>query len=213
MIVGFNTFLPPGYRIECSVSTADETGKGAGNNTITVTTPMGTTTRTQDIAGSEAKEVVTTKQEKPAATTTSQAQPATLNPERENAVAGTAFNAARGGTVYREIAAPALTRELSAGSRSRMNNPPVDPSLIPPPATALAAPPRTLGKPGDTLPVMEFNHAINYVNKIKTRFVKDPDTYKTFLEILQTYQKEARPIQEVCCSVPVSIAQSTDIEI
>lgn len=46
-------------------------------------------------------------------------------------------------------------------------------------------------------PVMEFNHAINYVNKIKNRFTKDPETYKTFLEILQTYQKETRPIQEV----------------
>lgn len=44
---------------------------------------------------------------------------------------------------------------------------------------------------------MEFNHAINYVNKIKNRFVDDPETYKTFLEILQTYQKETRPIQEV----------------
>lgn len=41
LIQGFNTFLPPGYRIEC----------GAGNdpNTIRVTTPMGTTV--QSIAG------------------------------------------------------------------------------------------------------------------------------------------------------------------
>lgn len=49
-------------------------------------------------------------------------------------------------------------------------------------------------------PVMEFNHAINYVNKIKNRFTKDPETYKAFLEILQTYQKEARPIREVSSS-------------
>lgn len=42
LIQGFNTFLPPGYRIEC----------GAGNdpNTIRVTTPMGTTV--QSITGS-----------------------------------------------------------------------------------------------------------------------------------------------------------------
>lgn len=45
--------------------------------------------------------------------------------------------------------------------------------------------------------MMEFNHAINYVNKIKNRYAKQPDTYKTFLEILQTYQKETKPIQEV----------------
>jgi len=35
------------------------------------------------------------------------------------------------------------------------------------------------------------------VNKIKNRFSNDPETYKQFLEILQTYQKEQRPIQDV----------------
>ena len=35
-----------------------------------------------------------------------------------------------------------------------------------------------------------FNHAISYVNKIKTRFASQPDIYKQFLEILQTYQRE-----------------------
>ncbi|KAG2220934.1 hypothetical protein INT45_010687, partial [Circinella minor] len=44
---------------------------------------------------------------------------------------------------------------------------------------------------------VEFNHAINYVNKIKNRYAGDPETYKQFLEILQTYQKERKPIQEV----------------
>ena len=43
LIQGFNTFLPPGYRIEC----------GAGNdpNTIRVTTPMGTTVQSITGAG------------------------------------------------------------------------------------------------------------------------------------------------------------------
>ncbi|KAH8913868.1 hypothetical protein BT69DRAFT_1189090, partial [Atractiella rhizophila] len=44
---------------------------------------------------------------------------------------------------------------------------------------------------------VEFNHAINYVNKIKTRYAHDARTYKEFLEILQTYQKDSKPIQEV----------------
>lgn len=35
---------------------------------------------------------------------------------------------------------------------------------------------------------VEFNHAINYVNKIKNRFQGQPDIYKAFLEILHTYQ-------------------------
>jgi len=44
---------------------------------------------------------------------------------------------------------------------------------------------------------VEFNHAINYVTTIKKRFQYSPDTYKKFLEILHTYQKEQRGIKEV----------------
>lgn len=43
----------------------------------------------------------------------------------------------------------------------------------------------------------EFNHAIQFVNKIKNRFAQETETYKQFLEILQKYQKEQRPYQEV----------------
>jgi len=49
--------------------------------------------------------------------------------------------------------------------------------------------------PGQQQPV-EFNHAINYVNKIKNRFQGQPDVYKQFLEILHTYQKDQRAIKE-----------------
>lgn len=60
-------------------------------------------------------------------------------------------------------------------------------------------------------PPVEFNHAINYVNKIKTRFAGDPSTYKVFLEILQTYQKEQRPIQEVYAQVTTLFASAPDL--
>lgn len=43
----------------------------------------------------------------------------------------------------------------------------------------------------------EFNHAIQFLNKIKVRFADEPDTYKQFLEILQTYQKEQRQLHDV----------------
>lgn len=52
---------------------------------------------------------------------------------------------------------------------------------------------------------MEFNHAINYVNKIKTRFSQQPDIYKAFLEILHTYQKEQRTIKAVCILLRYSV--------
>ncbi|XP_010642668.1 LOW QUALITY PROTEIN: paired amphipathic helix protein Sin3b [Fukomys damarensis] len=37
---------------------------------------------------------------------------------------------------------------------------------------------------------VEFNNAISYVNKIKTRFLDHPEIYRSFLEILHTYQRE-----------------------
>lgn len=65
LIQGFNTFLPPGYRIECSVSAPNEEG---ASNTITVTTPMGVTIRTQDVTGVEAREFVRSQPAQPAVT-------------------------------------------------------------------------------------------------------------------------------------------------
>ncbi|KAG4067430.1 hypothetical protein HA402_009667 [Bradysia odoriphaga] len=43
---------------------------------------------------------------------------------------------------------------------------------------------------------VEFNHAISYVNKIKIRFQTQPEKYKRFLEILHAYQKEQKIIKE-----------------
>jgi hypothetical protein len=44
---------------------------------------------------------------------------------------------------------------------------------------------------------LEFGQAINYVTKIKRRFVDQPHVYKQFLEILHMYQKQERNIKDV----------------
>eukprot|EP00178_Gracilaria_changii_P019033 TRINITY_DN55456_c0_g1_i1.p1 TRINITY_DN55456_c0_g1~~TRINITY_DN55456_c0_g1_i1.p1 ORF type:complete len:1939 (-),score=331.33 TRINITY_DN55456_c0_g1_i1:3234-9050(-) len=44
---------------------------------------------------------------------------------------------------------------------------------------------------------IEFEQAVSYVNKIKSRFAEDEAVYKDFLNILQTYQKEQKDITEV----------------
>ena len=44
---------------------------------------------------------------------------------------------------------------------------------------------------------MEFDNAIAYVTAIKKRFEHQPETYKAFLEVLHTYQREQKGIQEV----------------
>ena len=58
---------------------------------------------------------------------------------------------------------------------------------------------------------VEFNHAIGYVNKIKTRYQAFPDIYKSFLEILQTYQKESKPIGDVYAQVTSLFADAPDL--
>ncbi|KAM9917618.1 hypothetical protein OXX80_013216, partial [Metschnikowia pulcherrima] len=122
LIQGFNTFLPPGYKIECSLDPSDP-------NPIRVTTPTGTTTR-PNFNGSQ--------------------------------------SAGAGVTQWGEHNPPSQLAQYSQESQSA-------------------------GTGGQ----IEFNHAISYVNKIKTRFANQPDIYKQFLEILQTYQREQKPIGEV----------------
>ena len=58
---------------------------------------------------------------------------------------------------------------------------------------------------------VEFSHAISYVNKIKTRFNSEPNVYKQFLEILQTYQTDQKPIQEVYDQVTVLFQGAPDL--
>ena len=58
---------------------------------------------------------------------------------------------------------------------------------------------------------MEFDHAINYVTTIKKRFANEPETYKKFLEILHTYQKEQRGIKEVLEEVSVLFSDHSDL--
>ncbi|KIJ54309.1 hypothetical protein M422DRAFT_241559 [Sphaerobolus stellatus SS14] len=43
----------------------------------------------------------------------------------------------------------------------------------------------------------EFYQAIQYINRIKTRYADEPERYKRFLEILQDYQKEERHLPDV----------------
>lgn len=61
-------------------------------------------------------------------------------------------------------------------------------------AGAFASPSTSAVVPGKPI---EFEQAVTYVNKIKSRFSEDEDVYQTFLRILQTYQKDQKSIKEV----------------
>ncbi|ORY80409.1 hypothetical protein BCR37DRAFT_369309 [Protomyces lactucae-debilis] len=158
LVQGFNTFLPPGYRIECSSDPSDP-------NPIRVTTPQGTVNQVNGQHGGPTRFSAPVA---PGSTATGQGTWRTDDQYAQNAAYGMTM-----------VSQAANQGPPSNGSTGNLGN---------------------NGNGGEKKPV-EFNHAINYVNKIKTRFSNEPDTYKHFLEILQTYQKDARPIQEVYSQV------------
>lgn len=48
-------------------------------------------------------------------------------------------------------------------------------------------------------------------NKLQNRFAQQPEIYKQFLEILQTYQRDAKPIQEVYIAVTQLFSSASDL--
>ena len=267
LIQGFNTFLPPGYRIECSVDQNDA-------NMITVTTPSGTTTQSlggHGIAGAISR--------------MSKGAGADVGAPGGSGGSGAGAGAPPGapgaplthagpdapkprhpgahgapGAVHGDAYAPGLAHEydaplpppgLARGGAERPGGvlpPPRGAPTPPPPGGAAPGMGMYAGAPGGGAPLyeggargapgapgahhhgaalgggapgagsadgarppVEFNHAINYVNKIKQRFSGEPDTYKQFLEILQTYQKEQRPIHEVYAQVTVLFDHAQDL--
>ncbi|CAO3665162.1 unnamed protein product [Umbelopsis ramanniana] len=163
LISGFNTFLPPGYRIECSLDINDQ-------DVIKVTTPTGTTTTKGGALLHLSREGQT-----------SNGSPSYYGNTYEPATHPTSI-VHHGMPQYHEEAGP----HPGPGQQDQL-------------------PPDNRRAP------VEFNHAINYVNKIKNKFGNEPDTYKQFLEILQTYQKEQKPIQEVYAQVQILFKDATDL--
>ncbi|RCI04557.1 Transcriptional regulatory protein sin3 [Rhizopus stolonifer] len=171
LISGFNTFLPPGYRIECSTD-------AHLRDVIKVTTPTGTTSTTNG-------------------------EPLVLQSETVD-------------NRYYSSAMPVHYRS-SHGQLPSISayHPPPPPSSSSSQTRLPSQQHRSHSPPANDMNTrrapVEFNHAINYVNKIKNRFSNDPDTYKQFLEILQTYQKEQKPIQEVYAQVQILFNGANDL--
>ncbi|KAK1280748.1 Paired amphipathic helix protein Sin3-like 4 [Acorus gramineus] len=68
--------------------------------------------------------------------------------------------------------------------------------------------------PEDELPQkkpVEFEEAINFVNKIKSRFQNDEHVYKSFLDILNMYRKEHKNISEVYQEVAILFRDHPDL--
>ena len=104
---------------------------------------------------------------------------------------------------------PIETKTVNNGPRSGMIISPM-PNFIPQQQQPSQQLPTNVSMTAPQQPV-EFDHAINYVTTIKKRFASEPNTYKSFLEILHTYQKEQRGIKEVLDEVSRLFADHPDL--
>ncbi|CAK1548870.1 unnamed protein product [Leptosia nina] len=185
LIVGFNTFLPPGYKIEVqsngqvSVSMPSPTGLGVGvvpvgpvGNVTNV--PSGPHTPHGPVAGSGS--VLLGVHHAPA-----QPQLVHLLPVQQSVSQ----------VVHNLSVAPSAANTLHHISQAHQQ---IEAAAI---HHTSGGPTNTSGSHSTAAgqPV-EFNHAIEYVNKIKSRFSRQPDKYKRFLEILHAYQRGHRDVKE-----------------
>lgn len=204
LISGFNTFLPPGYRIECTTDERDR-------DIIKVTTPNGTTSTTSgeplNLQSENTASHLTTMDRYYNQTPPSPQQQ--QQPLYSSSSTGGGFRSSANGSLppissyhptSHHSSLPPSSRQTQSMTHQHQQQ--QDRSRSPQPPTT--------GGETRRAPV-EFNHAINYVNKIKNRFSTDPETYKQFLEILQTYQKEQKPIQEVYAQVQILFNGANDL--
>lgn len=195
LIQGFNTFLPPGYRIEVSNDPNEP-------NLITVTTPSGTTTQTSGGMGLlQDRDVVALGPH-----TMGQGFAGSSNPPYSSSPPpplGSRPPNPQTQPYQPQMSAP--FDNMSTG----LNSPAFHPLGASTNAAATflgglsTAHARSQGQMEPNRTQIEFNHAIHYLNKIKARYADDTNSYKQFLEILQTYQKEQTKLEDVCdASIP-----------
>lgn len=175
LISGFNTFLPPGYRIECSTDPHEP-------DLIRVTTPNGTTMTTGGRINMDSENAMLPRPyylhhqqpygmapppsnlPPPPPSSSSHHQP--LSSHHHSHYNGTPPSQLSSSSIMSSAGPPPPTSSSQYMSMGR-------PSTIPQPPTS----PTQTGKRSP----VEFNHAINYVNKIKVTSKKKCDDLNLLL--------------------------------
>ncbi|VDK50503.1 unnamed protein product [Anisakis simplex] len=246
LIVGFNTFLPPGFEVRLDgnkivisepsgrTQIVDEGRNEAATTQITnvVTAVCGTpsvvTSSTSSKASSSESAIVECTPSSSAPCTSSPSSQPTASVPRFCAATTNLSNeqqqqrsTATSTTTIQQLAAhinvvqSSSLPPSSSAERSGSGNVPHQPVALPlpcssslpiadlkqqqqhhqpqPTVASTSAPPpsQNVELPSDQSPI-EFNQAINYVNKIKARFQNRPNVYRQFLEILHCYQQEQK---------------------
>ncbi|MCJ8736202.1 hypothetical protein PDJAM_G00256140 [Pangasius djambal] len=165
LIMGFNTFLPPGYKIEVQT-----------NDLVNVTTP------------GQIHHIT------PHGISVQNIPPSTPAQHQSHLSAQASSTGTAPATQPSQKNKPLQSPALTPSSQPNPSIPPYASPRSPPlhPHTPISSTPNA--PPLQNNQPVEFNHAINYVNKIKNRFQGQPDIYKAFLEILHTYQNN-QPVE------------------
>ncbi|ETI24167.1 hypothetical protein G647_03536 [Cladophialophora carrionii CBS 160.54] len=214
LIQGFNTFLPPGYRIEC--------GTEENPDAIRVTTPSGTMTQSLQSRGRAQFEPAGQAPVGRSDTFESRhgwGQPLGASPGARSAELpgykpvpadepANAMSQEQRGVSTLQSAVTAVTNGTTRPALATSPGPNQGAGFSQQGAGFGGAPAAGEMKRGGPV---EFNHAISYVNKIKNRFAQQPEIYKQFLEILQTYQRESKPIQDVYAQVTQLFISAPDL--
>lgn len=193
--MGFNTFLPPGYKIE--VQTNDLVNVTTPGQ-IHYITPHGISVQNLPAAGASVQASSHPQQQSlpqggPHSTSNTPTIPTQPAPNKISKV-----------DKYLPLTSSVVFHVIMCffSSVKPIHSPAHTPTSQPSPSIPAYASPRSptvqphtpvsstpsSGPPFQNNQPVEFNHAINYVNKIKNRFQGQPDIYKAFLEILHTYQ-------------------------
>ncbi|KAL5257487.1 hypothetical protein ACHWQZ_G012432 [Mnemiopsis leidyi] len=162
LISGFNTFLPPGYKIEVQPAAGGGSNSHAFNVTLNISSNGGPNGQPNRVS---TYHIISDRQTLPPTA------PITRPAPRPD--------------LQQSSGAPQSVQQLSAPVSSQ------PPKPQPPPG-----PPKPQGSANGIPAQPEFNQAISYVNKIKTRFQTEPEVYKTFMEILHTFQKDQKTVKD-----------------
>ncbi|KAI0688140.1 hypothetical protein BC835DRAFT_1285352 [Cytidiella melzeri] len=196
LIQGFNTFLPPGYRIEVSSDPRNQ-------NTIMVTTPAGTmmtnslgTNLRYNRENGAASGVHTPIPTFPSHPPFGGAAPPPILPVGLGPGSRPASPLGHHSQHF--------LHQMDRPFQSNLFSLDV-PHLYSPTTQGAQAAATVLGGMGGgggpggrsvERSAGEFNSAIQFLNKIKLRYSDETDVYKQFLEILQTYQKEQKQLHD-----------------
>ena len=234
LIEGFNTFLPPGYKIEVQANNSVHF-REPNSNISTLVQPISSLPNQPNTNSNVIVAADTTRQSStPVTATLVNLSSGNMNAKTNEPAKNTdtfvinQYSISNGNTNNSNGFKNVQQHTTSSSSNNNNSNnnsssqvslkliptPPPPPSqanntvqLVQPVFSSKAAttpPPSSLVLPAAIAPAVapqqsqvEFGHAINYVNKIKSRFTNQPEIYKSFLEILHTYQKQQKNLKEV----------------